>query len=474
MEGLLIGGETPHATETFKVKSPYTGEVVAEVARGTVEHVGLAVAAARFGAETMREIPAHRRSAMLMEIGRRLLNNQELLARTIAEESGKPIRDARAEVARAATIFQLSGEEAKRLRGEEVPFDSLAATEGRFGFFVREPLGIVGAITPFNVPLALAAHKIGPALAAGNAVIFKPAEQTPSIGLRLTEICWESGLPSHALSCVPGMGEEAGAAVVEHPDIRFLSFTGSRAVGLAIPSRAGPKRVSLELGNNGATVITPSAHLEEAAAAVVKGGYTLAGQLCISIQRLYLHESIAARFLDLLIPQIHALVVGDPFDDATDVGPMIDPAATERVHDWVTEAIGGGAELLVGGRREGACYMPTLLANAPPAARIMCEEVFGPVIATTTYSDFEEVIERVNATPYGLQMSVFTQELGEAFRFARRVQAGGVIINDTPMVRSDMMPYGGNKESGIGREGVRWAIEAMTETKVVAFNRPWA
>lgn len=470
MQKMWIAGQMVGADEVFEVSNPFSGDVIEVVARGSAQHAQWAVDAAVKGAQAMREMPVYRRAAILNEVARLIEQESEALASLLTRENGKTIRDSRTEVARAASIFRLAAEECKYLTGEQVPFEAAANGEGRFGFWVHEPVGVVAAITPFNVPLALAAHKVAPALAAGNAVVLKPAEQTPLTSLHLAQLLYRAGVPVEAVSVITGFGEEVGQPLIENPAVNYVSFTGSRAVGQQLPKWAGAKKITLELGGNAAVIVTPTANLEEAAKAIVLGGYRLAGQLCISVQRVLAHESIQLALTEQVAAQVETLKVGDPMDEATDVGPVIDYDALQRITEWVKEAVSAGAKPVVGARSQPPFYLPTLLTETPPNARLNCEEVFGPVVSVQAYSDFEDAIAQANSTVYGLQMGIFTNDLQEAFRAARELQAGGVMINDSSAYRSDLMPYGGVKESGLSREGIRWAMEHMTNPKVVCFN----
>jgi glyceraldehyde-3-phosphate dehydrogenase (NADP+) len=457
--------------DTIAVINPYNGKEIGRVPRGTAADVNRAVENAKEGAKEMRAMPLHRRAAILSATAQRLTQEVEPIAQQLVSETGKTIREARAEVARTAGIFQLAAEETKRLHGETIPFDALPATEGRQGFWMREPVGVVGAITPWNVPLALSAHKIAPALGAGNAVVHKPAEQTPLGALRLAEILRECGLPEKALQVVTGYGEDVGDALVTHPDVPFVTFTGSRAVGTKLPARAGYKRVALELGGNSPVIITPSANLMEAAEGIARGGFAVAGQLCISVQRVLVQESIRERLAQEVLLRVQALRVGDPMDETTDMGSLISQEACDRVENEVKEAQKAGATVLTGGRRLGeTIYAPTVLDTVPRDSQLAQEEAFAPLILLMPYATLDEAIAVANATPYGLNAGIFTNDLREAFTAAREIVAGTVCINDVPTFRSDLMPYGGRKQSGIGREGVRFAMEEMTELKVVAFR----
>ncbi len=455
------------------VINPYSGERVGAVPAGTAEDVGQAVLEAAKGAQIMRDMPLHKRAEILFRTGQRLLQETEPLARLIVSEAGKTLREARAEVGRAAGIFQLGAEETRRLHGETLPFDALPNGIGRTGYWTLEPVGIVGAITPWNVPLALTAHKIAPALGAGNAVVHKPAEQTPLNALRLYALMVECGLPESAIRVVTGTGEVVGDALVRHPDVAFVSFTGSREVGMKLPGRAGFKRVALELGGNSPVIVTASADLAAAAEAIVKGGFAVAGQLCISVQRVIAHRSIREALEAEILPRVKALVTGDPMDERTDVGPLIDSTACERVAALIEEARQSGARTLVGGAAiEGSLFDPTVLTDLPANSRLAIEEAFAPLITLISFDTLGEAIAMANATPYGLNAGIYTNTLSEALRAAREIVAGAVMINDAPSFRSDLMPYGGRKQSGLGREGVRFAMEEMSERKVVCFNHP--
>ncbi len=457
--------------DTLAVVNPYTGAEVGRVARGTAQDVASAVKTAQSVAPQMRAMPLHQRAAILSETARLLRERTESLARLITSESGKTIRETRAEVERAAGIFQLAAEETRRLHGETLPFDAFANGEGRTGYWTREPIGVVGAITPWNVPLALTAHKIAPALGAGNTVVHKPAEQTPLIALQLADILREAGLPEGALAVVTGLGEEAGDALVTHPDVAFVSFTGSREVGMRLPGRAGYKKVALELGGNSPVIITPSANLEDAAEAIVRGGFAVAGQLCISVQRVIVQEAVREQLAALILPRVQALRVGDPSEEATDVGTLINGEACDRVAGAVEAARKAGAKIRSGGTRlSSSQYAPTVLTDIPRDASLAVEEAFAPLIFLMPYDTLDDAIALANDTPYGLNAGIYTNDLREALTAARELIAGAVMINDIPTFRSDLMPYGGRKQSGLGREGVRFAMEEMTELKVVCFR----
>jgi glyceraldehyde-3-phosphate dehydrogenase (NADP+) len=398
-----------------------------------------------------------------------LTARKEELAELITLEAGKPIRDARTEVTRAITTFTVAAEEAKRMGGELLPLDWLSGSENRWAIVRRFPIGPILGITPFNFPLNLVAHKVAPALASGNPIIIKPAPQTPLSALRLGEIVQQAGWPESGLSVLPCSNDVAGQMLADER-IRMLSFTGSAEVGWMLKARVPKKKVVLELGGNAAVIVHEDADLDYAARRSVQGGFGYAGQTCISVQRIYVHESVAEPFLTRVLDGVRNLIVGDPREETTDVGPMISVTAAERAERWIREAVEAGAKVLVGGERSGAFLMPTVLTDVTPEMKVSCEEVFAPVVVVSRYADFEEAIRQVNASRYGLQAGVFTRDVKRIFRAYEAIDVGGLIINDVPTYRADHMPYGGVKESGFGREGVRYAIEEMTEPRVLVMN----
>ncbi|MDM7999756.1 MAG: aldehyde dehydrogenase family protein [Dehalococcoidia bacterium] len=471
---LLIDGRWVSGSGgTHVTCNPYSGEAVARVLLGSPQQVGEAVEAARAAFRTWKRVPAHRRSEMLLNAAKLVRERSEELARTIAAENGKPIRSARAEVSRAATTFQLAAGEAGRMLGETIPMDLIPGSEGRLGFYFRQPVGVVAAITPFNFPLNLAVHKVAPALAAGNTVVLKPSSQTPLTGSLLGRIVTDAGFPSGAVNVVP-CARETVEALVTHPDVAMVSFTGSVAVGRSIRERAGLKRVALELGSNSGNIVSESADLEQAAAACVVGGFTYAGQVCISVQRVFVQRRVMPDFMALFLPKVKALRLGDPQDDKTDVGPLISDEAAARLGVWLREAVDGGAEVLCGGNIDGRMMQPTVLAKVQREMKVVCEEVFAPLVSVVPFDTFAEAIAMVNDSRYGLNAGVFTRDLNEAFTAVRELEVGSVIINDSSAYRADHMPYGGVKSSGLGREAVRFAMEEMTEIKFAAIRLPEA
>lgn len=462
------------SSEFAEIKSPYNGEVIAAVAQADEKAIDTAIAIAAETFKTvMSKMPAHRRSEILDKTAKLLSENHEDLARTIAQEGGKPIKDARIEVSRAIGTFQIAAEEALRLNGEQLPMDRQPGNEGRIGIVLREPIGVVAAITPFNFPINLVAHKLAPAFAAGNTVVLKPSSQTPISSFKLAKILAEAGLPEGALHVVPCRGSK-GNALVRDPRIAMLTFTGSPEVGWRLRSEVSPGvRTILELGGNAGLVVHDDADLEAAARAAARGGYANAGQTCISVQRVYVQEKVYDKFLDLFVEMVKALKTGDPLDDATDVGPLIDAGSAEKTVEWLDAAVKKGAKLLTGGKQQPKNVVePAVLVDTKPDMLVICQEVFGPVVSVMKYETIDDAIEAINDPHYGLQAGVFTKNLEIAFKAARGIDVGGVMINDAPTFRADHMPYGGRKESGIGLEGVKYALAEMTQPKFICLNLP--
>jgi len=395
--------------------------------------------------------------------------DEEEFARTITTEAGKPITDARREVGRAIQTFSVASEEAKRIPGEIVPLDLTPGTDAYLGLVRRFPIGPVLGITPFNFPLNLVAHKVAPCLACGNPIVLKPAPQTPLTALLLGEVVLEAGLPAGALSVVP-CDNTVAEHLVTHPGLKVLSFTGSASVGWMLKAKSGKKRVLLELGGNAGVIVEPDADLGIAAQRCVTGGFAYAGQTCIAVQRIYVHESVHDRFVAELLARVAQVKAGDPLEEATVVGPLIDEAAARRVEDWIAEAVAQGAKLLAGGKRSGPLVEATVLADVSPAMKVSCREVFGPVVTVNRYQRFEEAIQALNESDYGLQAGLFSRDVDRIFKAYRELDVGTVLANEVPTFRADHMPYGGVKDSGLGREGVRYAIEEMTEPKLLVLN----
>jgi acyl-CoA reductase-like NAD-dependent aldehyde dehydrogenase len=460
---LLIDGDWVETGDWLDVRSPYSGEVVGQVAKAGRAETRRAVDAAE---AAMREpLPAHKRAEILVRVAGYLGRRQDEVARTICAEAGKPMKAARVEAARAMSTYTMAAVEARKLAGDVVPMDASQAGEGKLAFTLRVPIGIVGAISPFNFPLNLVAHKIAPALAAGCAVVLKPASQTPLSALLLAELETEAGLPPGWLNVVVGPSSEIGDVLVEDDRVAMLTFTGSSTVGWGLKERAPRKHVALELGNATPVIVEGDADLEDAAARLAGNAFSFAGQSCISVQRIYVQRDAYQAFLDRFLPKVEALKVGDPADEETDVGPMIDEDARERVLAWIAES---GGELLTGGDTTGdGPIRPTVIAHPRPDSKVVCEEVFGPVCTVSGYDTLEEAVALANGTRYGLQAGIFTANVKTALRAAQALEFGGVTVNEAPTFRADQMPYGGVKDSGNTREGPAYAVRELTQERVV-------
>ena len=468
---LLAAGEWRETGEWAEVKSPYDGSVVGRVAQGDEALAEQAIEAAHRAFEEA-DFPQHKRAAVLERAAELVAERRDELAATIAAEAGKPIKTATVEAERCVSTLEFSAVEARKLTGGTVPMDAAAAGVGKLGVMLRVPYGVVGAISPFNFPLNLVAHKLGPAIAAGNAVVLKPAGQTPISALKLAEILLEAGLPQNWLSVVPGPGSKVGNKIVEHPLTRAITFTGSAPVGWDIRSKVPHKKVNLELGSNAPLIVAEDGDWESAADKAQIHAFSHAGQSCISIQRILVHESIADEFTRRLVSNVEGLTVGDPLDESTDVGPLITPDDRDRVKEWIDEAVKGGAELLAGGELvdEGRCLAPTLLKAPPKQAKVWCEEIFGPVATIDTFSVFEEALAMANDSKFGLQAGVFTRDIGKGLEAGRTLEFGGVLINEVPTFRTDQQPYGGVKDSGNTREGPAYAVYELTEERFVTLQ----
>ena len=465
---LLIDGEWVETGAWLDVRSPYSGDVVGRVAQAGADETRRAVDAAE---RAMREpLPAHKRAEILVRVAGYLGRRHEEVAQTICAEAGKPLKAARVEVSRAMSTYTYAAVEARTLAGEMVPMDGSQAGAGKLAFTLRRPIGIVGAISPFNFPLNLVAHKIAPALAAGCAVVLKPAAQTPLSALLLGELETEAGLPPGWLNVVVGPAAEIGDVLVEDERVKLITFTGSSGVGWKLRERAPRKRVNLELGNATPVIVAADADLDDVAARLATNAFSFAGQSCISVQRIYVERPALDGLLERFLPKVEALRVGDPADEETDVGPLIDRDARDRVLEWIEEARAAGAEVLAGGGLDGELVQPTVIANAGPDLQVSCREVFGPVCTVNAYDTLDEAIELANGTAYGLQAGIFTASSKAALAAAERLEFGGVTINEAPTFRADQMPYGGVKDSGNTREGPRWAVREMTEERLVVLT----
>ncbi|HLU08398.1 MAG TPA: aldehyde dehydrogenase family protein [Oceanobacillus sp.] len=467
--GIYVGGKWMKTGDAIEVRSPYDDSLVAIVHRAGPAEVEAAIAAAVEAFEVTRRYPSWKRAEILEKISAAISARREEFARTIALEAGKPIKTARAEVDRAIFTFKVAAEESKRIYGEVVPLDWLPGTEGRTGYVQRVSRGPVVGITPFNFPINLVAHKVAPALAAGNPIIVRPATQTPVSSLKLAEIVLEAGWHESGIAVIPCSTKDA-APLVEDDRIKVLSFTGSPAVGWDLRKRAGRKMVTLELGGNAGVIIHNDADISYAASRVAWGGFSYAGQSCISVQRVYVHGEKYEDFVEDLIPRVQALKVGNPLDEDTDVGPVIDRGAADRIEQWLAEAKQGGVEVLVGGKREGNVWEPTVLASLQEDMRVSCQEVFGPLVGLYRYNDVMDAIHAVDASDFGLQAGLFTNNWNLIQTAFDKIEVGGLMVNDVSTFRIDHMPYGGVKDSGMGREGLRYAIEEMTEMKLLMFH----
>jgi acyl-CoA reductase-like NAD-dependent aldehyde dehydrogenase len=468
---LLVGGEWVATGEWDEVRSPYDGSLVGRVAQGDPATVDRAVRAAQVAFESA-DFPQYARAQALERAAELVGERIEELALTIAAEAGKPLKSARGEAARCVDTLAFSAVEARKLTGATVPMEASAAGVGKLGVMLRVPYGVVGAISPFNFPLNLVAHKLGPAIAAGNAIVLKPAGQTPISALKLAEILSEAGLPEGWLSVVPGPGSAVGNAIVEHELTKAITFTGSSKVGWGIRSRVPHKKVNLELGSNAPLIVHADGDWELAADKTKLHAFSHAGQSCISIQRVLVHEDLADAFTERLIANTRQLRVGDPLDPETDVGPLITPEDRDRVKGWIEEAVDAGAQLLSGGELvdDGRCLAPTLLASAPRSAKVWREEIFGPVATIDRFSGFEQALELANESKFGLQAGVFTRDIARGLEAARRLEFGGVLINEVPTFRADQQPYGGVKDSGNTREGPAFAVIELTEERFITLQ----
>ena len=465
---VFVGGEWVETGDWTDVRSPYSGEVVGRVAKAGAAETKRAIDAAE---QAMSEpLPAHKRAEILVRVVAGLARRHDEVARLISDEAGKPMKAARVEAKRAMSTYTFAAVEARKLAGEVVPMDAAQAGEGKLAFTLREPIGIVAAISPFNFPLNLVAHKLAPAFAAGCAVVLKPAGHTPLSALLLAELEEEAGLPPGWLNVVVGPSAEIGDVMVADERVKAISFTGSGPVGWGLKERAPKKRVALELGNATPVIVAADADLDAASTAMAANSFSFAGQSCISVQRLYVERPAYDAFVERFIPKVEALVVGDPADEETDVGPVIDEDAKTRILEWIEEARAGGADVLAGGEEQDGLIQPTVIANAAPDLKVSCDEVFGPVVTLNAVDSIDEAIELANSTRFGLQAGIFTNAIGTALRAARELEFGGVTVNEAPTFRTDQMPYGGVKDSGNTREGPAYAVRELTEERLVVIQ----
>lgn len=466
----FLNGEWQDSGKSIEVINPFDGSVIDTVPKASARDVDLALEAAVDGAGIMAATTGYERYQILRKAADLLRERMEDLAWTLALEEGKVLGEARFEIDRAIQTMEISGEEAKRLGGEVLPLDGGKDVRGKFGLTLREPCGVIAAVTPFNFPLNLVCHKVGPALAAGNAVVLKPASDTPLMALKLVEILLDAGLHPLAISCLTGSGATVGEGICTDPRVRKISFTGSREVGERICQVAGAKKVTMELGSNSPLIVLPDADMDFVAQSTTMTGYANAGQVCISTQRLIVQEEAHQPMMSALVPKIEAMTTGNQLEESVSVGPMVRESDAIRVESWINEAVGDGANLVVGGKRDRANLQPALLDNASPGMRVCREELFGPAVAVVKVKDVNEAIEMANDSEFGLSAGIFTRDIDSAMRFAREVKSGNIHINWGPLWRTDAMPYGGMKGSGFGKEGPKYAIEEMTEMKTVVIH----
>jgi glyceraldehyde-3-phosphate dehydrogenase (NADP+) len=468
----LVSGKWTDSDITFTVLNKYTGDVLDAVPSCTVTHADAALDSAERGALAVASLPAYERAAILERIADLIEANAQDFALTLVREAGMPVKLARAEIQRSLVTLHFSASEGRRLSGETIPFDAQPRGEDRYGYYVRKPVGAVAAITPFNGPLLLVCRKIGPAIAAGNSAVLKPASATPLSALKFGKVLLEAGSPPEGLQVLTGRGDILGKRIASDSRVRVVSFTGGAAAGVEIAKHAGVKHLLMELGSVCPTIVMNDAKLDLALNCLPEAAFAFAGQNCIRPQRIIIHEDVYADFLEGLVERSSRLVVGDPAREQTQVGPMISEGEAIRVESWVDEAKKLGAKVLIGGKREGPIYPPTILENVPQKAKVYSEEIFGPVSIVEKFSDLNEAIAKSNDTVFGLQAGIFTQNIDTAHRAVENLNYGAVLINDTSDFNSDLMPFGGLKQSGIGREGVRWAMEEMTEIRTVIYRTP--
>jgi acyl-CoA reductase-like NAD-dependent aldehyde dehydrogenase len=467
--GFLVDGKWVEDGDVIDIKAPYDGAIVGRVFQGRRSHAEAAIAAAVKAFGTTRRLPAFERQRVLRRVAEGIAKRKEEFSRALCQEAGKPIKAARTEVERAIFTFSVAAEESTRIYGEYLPLDWQEYTAGRWGIVKRFPIGPIAGITPFNFPLNLVAHKVAPAIAAGCPMVLKPAPQTPLSSLLMAEVVQQAGWPDGALNVIPLSNDDA-ALLVTDDRIKMISFTGSVAVGWQIKKNSGKKKVILELGGNAGVIIHNDADIEYAAERCVAGGFGYAGQTCISVQRILVQQSVYGKFTDMFLAGVKSLQIGDPLDESTDVGPLIRESDAQRAVDWIQEAVRGGARVLCGGNRKGSIVEPTVLTGTKPEMKVNCQEVFGPVVTVEPYAEFDEALRQINSSAFGLQAGLFTRDAKRMFQAFEELEVGGLLAGDVPTFRIDHMPYGGVKDSGIGREGLRYAIEEMTEPKLMVMN----
>ncbi|MFH1755439.1 MAG: aldehyde dehydrogenase family protein [Candidatus Latescibacterota bacterium] len=467
---MLIAGKWVDKEDKIEVRNPYDNSLVDTVPSATAEDVGAAITAAVEGYRINKKLPIHQRIQILRRAADIITRDAEDFARTIATEGSKTITEARKEVGRAAQTMMISAEEARRINGETLPFDSSPGSENRVGYYFRFPIGIIAAITPFNDPLNLVAHKVGPAIAAGNSVVLKPATVTPLSAIKLGKALMEAGLPANILNIITGHGSKIGDALVTDPRIRMISFTGGVEAGEAIVKKAGLKKIGMELGSNTPVIVCADCDMDKAVELSVSGAFWAGGQNCIGVQRIYIESDVYAEFEKRFVERTRKMKVGPQLEEDTDMGPMITEGEAKRIERWVNDAVAKGAKILTGGERNGSVYQPTVLADVPAGCTIDKEEVFAPTVNLYPVKDLDEAIARANDVNFGLHAGIFTQDINKAFKAIHELEVGGVIVNDSSDYRVDLMPFGGVKKSGLGREGIKFALQEMTEPRVVCFN----
>ncbi|MFZ3590597.1 aldehyde dehydrogenase family protein [Bacillus sp. DJP31] len=470
-EKIFINGRWMETKEYSILYAPYSGEALAEIPVSSLADVNLAALAAENAKLTLRKMPAHERASILEKMAQLFQDRFQEAAEIIAKEAGKPITTAKGEVSRTIQTYKFAAEEAKRIHGETIPMHAAPGGENRIAYTVREPIGVVAAITPFNFPMNLVAHKVGPAIAAGNPVVLKPASQTPLSAFFLAKIAEEAGLPKGALNVITGKGSIIGDALVQHDLVKMVTFTGSPTVGIALRNKAGLKRVILELGSNSALIVDQGVPIDKMISRCVTGAFAYQGQVCISIQRVYVHENVYEEFVEKFVAAARKLKLGDPLDEATDLSALISHNDVERAKKWIQEAVVNGATIAIGGESTGNILHPTVLLNVQKDSNVSCQEVFAPIVLINSVSSIQEAMDYVNNSQFGLQAGIYTENIHVALDAAEQLYVGAVLINDIPTFRVDHMPYGGVKNSGTGREGIRYAIEEMTELKLIIINR---
>lgn len=467
---MLLGGQWVGRDDVIEVRDPQDNSLIDTVPAASKDDAILCIEEAKEGAKIAASIPVHERIRIIQSAANYIEENKDKFAYMISREGSKTIREAEKETARCIQTLRISAEEARRIQGETISFDQMPGSENRVGYYYRFPIGIIAAITPFNDPLNLVAHKVGPAIASGNAIIVKPASVTPLSALMLAEAFEQAGLPPKVLSVITGHGSEIGDILVTHPAIRMISFTGGVEAGENIIRKAGLKKISMELGSNSPVIVLDDANLEDAVESSISGAFWAAGQNCLGVQRIYVQEKIWDDFRDAFVTRTQEYRVGDKQLRETDMGPLINEKEAKRVEKMVNEAIEKGAVLLTGGKRNGAFYSPTVLTNVPDECKLAKEEIFGPVVLLYPISDLDEAIQKANSVEYGLQAGIFTKDIDKAQKAISQLDVGGIMINDSSDYRIDAMPFGGVKKSGLGREGIKFAIQEMTEPKVVCFK----